>query len=267
MDVGTAKASLAERTRIRHHLIDVIGLRQSFDAAQFVQLANAALTDIYARGRIPVFCGGTGLYFQAFLRGLGDAPPANPRLRRELENAPLRDLLDELELKDPVTFQRIDRRNRRRVVRAVEVIRLTGRTFSEQRAGWDQPSDGLSSLSPAFFVLERTKEDLRRRIDERVDRMFAQGLVDETKALLQEGLRENQTASQALGYRQVMDFLNGALSLEDTIHFVKQRTRQYAKRQGAWFRRYATAQWISSPESEGHVQLVERLEVIYAQRV
>src|SRR6185312_2112571 len=136
LDIGTAKPSAAERTRVPHHLIDVVDLTEAFDAAQFVRRAVAAVAEIQSRGRVPIFCGGTGLYFKAFLEGLGDTPPADEKLRAELESAPLSELLAELAEKDPPTYEKIDRQNPRRVIRAIEVIRLTGKPFSAQRAAW-----------------------------------------------------------------------------------------------------------------------------------
>src|SRR6185437_15954378 len=130
LDIGTAKPSAEERARARHHLIDVVELTESFDAAKFVQLANAAVSEIQARGHVPIFCGGTGLYFKAFLVGLGEAPAADEKLRAELEAIPLPELLAELAERDPVTYEKIDRNNPRRVIRAIEVIRLTSKKFS-----------------------------------------------------------------------------------------------------------------------------------------
>src|SRR6266513_1973397 len=138
LDIGTAKPSAQERKRVPHHLIDVVELSEPFDAAQFSRLAHTAVADIQQRGRVPILCGGTGLYFKAFLEGLGGAPPAEPALRAELEATPLLELLDELERRDPDTFSRIDRANPRRVIRALEVVRLTGRPFSGQRAMWTE---------------------------------------------------------------------------------------------------------------------------------
>jgi tRNA dimethylallyltransferase len=136
LDIGTAKPTAAERARVPHHLIDVVDLTEPFDAAKFVALAQKAVTEIQSRGHVPILCGGTGLYFKAFLEGLGDAPPANPALRAELEATPLAELSRELEHCDPVAFQTIDQQNPRRVIRAIEVIRLTGKPFSQQRAEW-----------------------------------------------------------------------------------------------------------------------------------
>src|SRR5262249_32075777 len=156
------KPSAQERARVRHHLIDVVDLTAPFDAAQFVRLANAAVMKIQSRGRIPIFCGGTGLYFKAFLDGLGEAPSADVKLRAELESAPLADLLQELAERDPVTHEKIDHKNRRRVIRAVEVIRLTGKKFSEQRAEWKSKVQHPKSK---VVGLSREPTDLRARID------------------------------------------------------------------------------------------------------
>ena len=136
LDIGTAKPSPADRARVPHHLIDICDLTESFDAAQFARLAHRAVAEIQSRGRVPIFCGGTGLYFKAFLEGLGEAPPADATLRAELEAAPLKKLLAELRERDPTAYEKIDRQNPRRVIRAVEVIRLTGKPFSAQRAEW-----------------------------------------------------------------------------------------------------------------------------------
>lgn len=248
LDIGTAKPSASEREQVPHHLLDVVKLSESFDAAMFCRLARKAAEEIQARGRVPVFCGGTGLYFKAFLEGLGEAPPPDPQLRAELEASPLDDLLRELAAHDPQTFARIDRQNPRRVVRAVEVIRLTGRPFSEQRAGWSDAPQG--NHQAAFFVLTRSKPELDQRINLRVDEMFRRGLVEETRQLLKHGLAENPTAMQAIGYRQVVEHLRGERSLAETVEMVKARTRQYAKRQMTWFRSHTTATWLELAGSE-----------------
>ncbi len=246
LDVGTAKPSPEDRRRVPHHLIDVVELTQPFDAAQFVRLARAAVAEIQSRGRVPILCGGTGLYFKAFLEGLGDAPPADPKLRAELELTPLPDLLRELEQRDPVTFGKIDHQNQRRILRALEVIRLTGRPFSTQRAAWStSPGE-----SPAFFGLTRETADLQARINVRVEAMFRNGLVAETRELLKRGLADNRTAMQAIGYRQVVEHLRGERSLPDTIELIKVRTRQFAKRQMTWFRRQARLVWINLDSGE-----------------
>jgi tRNA dimethylallyltransferase len=266
LDVGTAKPSAEERRRVPHHLIDVADLNEPFDAAQFVRFARTAVADIQSRGRVPILCGGTGLYFKAFLEGLGEAPPADGRLRVELETTPLPELLRELEQRDPVTFGKIDRRNPRRVVRAVEVIRLSGQPFSAQQAAWTPMFSGSEKhpgRAPPFFGLIRETADLHARINARVDQMFRMGLVAETEELLKRGLAENRTAMQAIGYRQVVEHLRGERSLPETVELVKIRTRQFAKRQMTWFRRQLDVTWIALGPADHASAAAERVETAF----
>jgi tRNA dimethylallyltransferase len=255
LDIGTAKPSPAERRRAPHHLIDIVELDEPFDAARFLELARRAVSEIQGRGRRPILCGGTGLYFKAYLDGLGDSPPSSPALRAELEQTPLQEQLRELEQRDPATFEQIDRQNPRRVVRALEVIRLTGRPFSSQRAPWPEESPACTVLA-----LCRGAADLRTRIDARVDRMFELGLVQETHLLLARGLDRNRTAMQAIGYRQVVGHLRGARTLADTIAEVKTRTRQFAKRQMTWLRHQLPVRWMDVAPEESAESVADRIE-------
>ena len=242
LDLGTAKPPPADRARVPHHLVDVVDVNEPFDAAKFVERARRAVAEIQSRGRVPILCGGTGLYFKAFLEGLGDAPPADAKLRAELEATPLADLLRELAERDPITYETIDHQNPRRVIRAIEVIRLTGQPFSKQRSDWKTKNSKLKTKNS--FGLTRSNTDLHARIEARVDDMFRRGLVAETEQLLERGLAQNQTALQALGYRQVVEHLRGERSLAETIELVKIRTRQFAKRQMTWFRGQMDLEWI-----------------------
>jgi tRNA dimethylallyltransferase len=268
LDIGTAKPSPADHARVPHHLIDICDLTESFDAAQFARFARRTVAEIQSRGHVPVLCGGTGLYFKAFLEGLGHAPSADAKLRAELEAAPLEKLLAELRERDLATFEKIDKKNPRRVIRAMEVIRLTGKPFSKQRAEWNvlpaSSPEGLKLEVPArcrnhVFCLIRQPADLHARINVRVDAMFACGLVDETRALLKRGLEQNKTAMQAIGYRQVVEHLRGERSLPETIELVKIRTRQFAKRQLTWFRAQKNLEWIELKPDESVELVVERL--------
>jgi len=244
MDIGTAKPSQEQRAQVRHHLIDVVEMHESFNAALFVELATRALAEINNRGAVPIFCGGTGLYFKALIEGLSGAPPGNKELRDQLERISDDELLSELAQTDPVMFQRIDQRNRRRVIRAVEVIRVTGKPYSMQRADWQHKTD-KNSDGPRLIGLIRPSGELNRRIESRVESMFRSGLVEETQALVARGLLENPTAMQALGYRQVVESFKNKRSLPQTIELVKIRTRQFAKRQMTWFKTQAVVDWIS----------------------
>jgi tRNA dimethylallyltransferase len=257
LDLGTAKPSPAERARVPHHLIDICDLTESFDAAQFIRCAQNAVEEIQARGRVPVFCGGTGLYFKAFLSGLGEAPSANPGLRAGLEAASFESLLRELRERDPAAYEKIDRQNPRRVIRAVEVIRLTGKNFSEQRSEWKARCAVPTKIN--FYCFTRSPVDLHLRVNARVDAMFARGLVEETRELLQRGLEQNPTAMQAIGYRQVVEHLRGERSLAETIIGVKIRTRQFAKRQLTWFRRQLDPEWIELKPDESLEKCAQKI--------
>ena len=248
LDLGTAKPTIEERARIPHHNIDILELTESFDAAKFVARTKTIIKKI----KQPIFCGGTGMYFSAWLEGLGESPQANATLRGELEKQDLETLVAELLKLDPATHATIDRKNRRRVVRAVEVIRLTGKPFSEQRAKW------VSQAPQNFFVLERDNEDLRQRIDTRVDAMIDAGLVTETCSL-RSVLENNPVAQQALGYRQVIGHLNDEQGLPETVALVKSRTWQFARRQMTWFRKLHGAHTLTVPANEPAVETARRL--------
>jgi tRNA dimethylallyltransferase len=264
LDIGTAKPDPDPQRRVRHHLLDVVDLDGSFDAAQFVQLAGEAVREIVGRDHTPIFCGGTGLYFKAWLEGLGDAPPTDSELRKQLQATPLPDLLRELAERDPETFARIDPHNPRRVIRAVAVLRLTGKPFSAQRTVWAGHAEG-QPVANAFTLL-RGREELARRIDERVERMFARGLVGETAELLKKGLATNPTAMQAIGYRQVVEHLQGLRSLDETIGLVKIRTRQFAKRQLTWYQRQLPFASVSLEPGENPEQVATAISERLASR-
>lgn len=264
LDIGTAKPGPEERRRVPHHLIDVVDPCATFDAARFVDLSRKAFDDIRGRRSLPILCGGTGLYFKALLDGLGESPPSDPRLRAELEREPLSSLLQELKQADPKTHETIDRANPRRIVRAVEVIRLTQRPFSDQRASWRLPaSPGVSGSGACLFYLSRQPDDLRRRIDDRVDRMFRNGLVEETRRLLSRGLERNRTAMQAIGYRQVVEHLRGERSLAKTVSLIKRKTWHYARRQRTWFHNQLTVQSLPVESDESAERTAERILVAW----
>lgn len=246
LNIGTAKPSAEEQAEVPHHLIDVAQLSEAFDAAQFVRLAKSASESISSRGRIPIFCGGTGLYFRALMEGLGSSPPSDELLRDELSLLSFESLVAELKIKDPKAAKQIDLKNPRRVLRAVEVIRLTGRPYSEQRIGWDK----LKRAPENLYCINREVDVLNQRIHKRVDEMFSLGLIEETQILIKQGLRDNRNACQALGYRQVLDLLDGELSLESVVDKVKIKTRQFAKRQRSWFRNQMQCDLLDWPEDE-----------------
>ena len=255
LNIGTAKPSAQEQNEIQHHLIDVVQLSEAFDAAQFVSLAQQALKLIWKRGRVPIFCGGTGLYFRALIEGLGESPPGDESLRDELAQMPIESLVTELRIKDPEAAKQVDLKNSRRLLRAIEVIRLTGRPYSEQRIGWNNVDKAPQNL----FCISREVDVLNQRIHKRVDEMFNQGLVEETQTLIKKGLRNNRNACQALGYRQVLDLLDGKLDLENVVQQVKTKTRQFAKRQRSWFRNQMKCKFLEWPDEENVNSFSEQL--------
>ena len=248
MDIGTAKPTAAQRAQIPHHLIDCTTISEGFDAARFVREAENKQKNI----KQPILCGGTGLYFQAWLEGLGEAPAGDPNVRKELEEMSTQALLKEIEEKDPSTYKSIDQDNPRRVVRAVEVIRITGKPFSEQKTKW-------TNRAPRnFFLLERTSQDLRRRIEARVESMFVRGLVEETCSLRSE-LEASPIAQLALGYRQVISHLKGEQGLPETVNLVKSRTWQFARRQKTWFKKLKRAKVVQVSRNEAPEETARRI--------
>ncbi|MDC0316595.1 tRNA (adenosine(37)-N6)-dimethylallyltransferase MiaA [Verrucomicrobia bacterium] len=255
LNIGTAKPSAQEQNEIQHHLIDVAQLSEAFDVAQFVSLAQQALKLIWKRGRVPIFCGGTGLYFRALIEGLGESPPGDESLRDELAQMPIESLVTELRMKDPEAAKQVDLKNSRRLLRAIEVIRLTGRPYSEQRIGWNNVDKAPQNL----FCISRDVDVLNQRIHNRVDEMFNQGLVEETQTLIKKGLLNNRNACQALGYRQVLDLLDGKFDLENVVHQVKTKTRQFAKRQRSWFRNQMKCKFLEWSDEENVNSFSEQL--------
>lgn len=241
MDIGTAKLSPAEREGVPHHLLDVWDVRRTATAADYQALCREVVDDLLGRGVTPVLVGGSGLYLRAALDDLR-FPGTDPELRAELEAALAREgagpLHARLEALDPEAAARMQPTNARRVVRALEVVLLTG-----EMPGRLTSYDDASSHYPVhYFGVDR--DDLAERIAVRVDRMWAQGLVDEVRELEQHGLREGITASRALGYAQVLALLDGRLGEQQAREATVAATRRFARRQRAWFRRDPRIEWL-----------------------
>lgn len=234
MDIGTAKPSAGQRARIPHHLIDVVDPDEALSLAQYQAAAHAAIDDIFGRGRQPLLVGGTGLYVKAVTERLRiPAVPPNPELRAELEARAAQEgklaLHDELRRVDPAAAARIDPRNLRRTIRALEVYRLSGQRFSE-----------LGTVRPPPYPivtigLTMPRPDLYRRVDARVDEMIAAGLIEETRQLARR-YDWSLPAMSGLGYRQIGRFLRGECSREDAVASIKRDTRSFVRRQYNWFR-------------------------------
>ncbi len=240
MDIGTAKPDAFEQGRIKHHMIDVLDIKDSFSVVDYVRATELCISNIYSRGKLPFFCGGTGLYVDSIVNSTEFGEMENlPGYREELKV-----LSDEkgsehlhrmLEKVDPEAAEKIDHRNVKRVIRALEVYKATGMTISE----WQRRS---KLLPPKFDSLCMTIEYKDRnilydRINGRVDRMLEMGLLDEVKKLYEQGLFETATASQAIGYKEFLPYLEGTASLDECVERLKIESRRYAKRQMTWFRR------------------------------
>lgn len=245
LDVGTAKPTREERARVPHHLLDVVGPGEHWDAAMHAEAGRRAIDAILARRRSVLLCGGSGLYLRALGEGLCTAPPADPALRgallRVIDDGGAGKLRAELEAGDPEAALRIAPRDHARLVRAVEVLRLTGRPLSawqaEHRAS--EPPFDLDVL-----VLSPPPEDLERRIAARTAAMFAGGLLDETRAALDAGVSPASAALRSIGYREAQLVLAGRLGLDEAVAATTLATRRYAKRQRTWFRGLADARWL-----------------------
>jgi len=256
LNIGTAKPSPQQRARITHHLVDVAELNQEFDAAQFCSRAEKAEHEIRSRGKIPIFCGGTGLYFKTYIHGLDPTPIRQIERRLELETWDLARLVARLKNLDPRAALTIDLHNPRRVIRAVEIVESNKRPLDESRLFWGHAAPLRRGL---FYFLNRSREDLVPRIESRVEEMFKLGLVGETRSLIEQGLLQNRTACQAIGYRQVIEHLQGKLSLPAAIDLVKIKTRQYAKRQVTWFKTQIGIQQIDAMPGDSSKMILERM--------
>ena len=252
MDIGTAKPTPEERAAVPHHLFDICSPEQTYSCADFVRDATAAVEEISSRGKLPVFCGGTGLYLDRFLRGgNSDEAQSDENLRRDLE-AFVREhgvdaLHDRLRELDSESADAIHKNNVKRVIRAIEICMLSGRKKSEI----DRENSALTERYDytVIYPFYNDREILYGRINRRVDMMIEDGLVDETRRLLEGGVFErSQTASQAIGYKEIIPYIRGEASLLDCVELLKTATRKYAKRQMTWFNSKSYAQKIDMDE-------------------
>jgi tRNA dimethylallyltransferase len=245
MDIGTAKPPLKLRQSIPHHLIDIVGPEMNFSAADFRREATRAIADITGRGKTVFIVGGTGLYIRALLQGLVDSPSGAGELRQELEETAKREgneaLLRELALIDPITAGRLYPNDLVRIIRALEVYRLTGRPISQERSAHGFSGDYYRPLKIGLTVERR---ELYARIDQRVERMIAEGLVDEVKSLLDQGFSPSLKALRSIGYSQISAYLAGEYGLDEAVRLIKRDTRRYAKRQLTWFNNDKEIKWV-----------------------
>jgi tRNA dimethylallyltransferase len=268
MDIGTAKPALEERRAVPHHLIDILDPSEEFSVAQYLDAATAAATDITTRDKKVLFVGGTALYLKALLRGLFSGPAADWKLRRELEEVARVDgpdaLHSRLKAVDPQAAEKLHPNDIRRIIRALEVHHTTGQPISSLQQQFNQARPASECR---VFVLDWPRDQLDERIRRRVDEMFAVGLVDEVRRLIAAApdgspRQLSRTAQQAVGYKEVLDLLNGERDLPATVDLVKLRTRQFAKRQLTWFRSLSECGWIALQEPVVTQQLARQIMTV-----
>jgi tRNA dimethylallyltransferase len=252
-DLGTDKPSPEERKLVPHHLIDFLDPTEQFSAADFAFQALAIAEEIIGRGHLPIVVGGTGLYHRALTAGLFKGPGRDQALRQKLKTEArvfgLEKLYQKLQEVDPEYARKITPKDSIRIIRALEVYYKTGRPISEHFRLTESPLQARGFI-PGQIGLKLERKELYRRIEERVDRMFEKGLVAEVRKLLEMGLPEEATPFKGLGYRQVLRYLKGEISLEEAIRLTKLETRHYAKRQMTWFRKTPGLTWFQPTEKD-----------------
>ncbi|RKQ63545.1 tRNA dimethylallyltransferase [Thermovibrio guaymasensis] len=241
LDVGTDKVSKEIRKEIPHYLIDVVEPTEKFSVADFVREADRAIEKIRRKGKYPIVVGGTGFYIKSLLFGLPQTPPSDERLREELKKLSDEELFSEVKKISPEYAEKVGSKDRKRLIRALEVYNLTGKPITEFKPWGDKPRYRFLG-----YFLYRNRPDLYRRIEDRVESQVRRGLVDEAKWLL--SLGEDLTALQALGYKEMAGYIEGKMSLEEAKRLLKRRTKEFAKRQFTWFRKEKGFKWVNLSE-------------------
>jgi len=242
MDIGTAKPSLAEQYEVRHHLLNWVRPDETFSVARFVAVAQQVIADCHQRQTPLIACGGTPLYFKSLFFGIFEGPGADLAVRERLANLPGSELHERLKSVDPAAAERIHASDQRRLVRALEVFELTGRPISSFQTDWESAAP---SRYPTLWIgLRWETEQLNRRLNARARDMIAAGWVDEVRELDRKFPVWSQTASGATGYQELLNHLRGAQSLDDAIEQIKIATRQLARRQMKWFKRFPDVHWL-----------------------
>ncbi len=258
MDIGTAKPSPEERARVTHHLIDVADPDEDYNVARFIKEAGQAIAVIRKQGDIPILAGGTGLYFKGLLEGLFDIDPVDQEirenLRKQLEGEGRQSLYDELCRCDPDSAARIHPNDTQRLIRALEIFRSTGMTWSKHLAS-QKTEPVLTNVLK--LGLTRDRERLYERIDMRVKQMVDSGFVHEVKDLLKMGYHGDLNSMQSIGYRHMVNFLKGVWSWEESLEFLARDTRRYAKRQYTWFRRDTEIAWFDPGQKDEIYSLID----------
>jgi tRNA dimethylallyltransferase len=266
MEIGTAKPGPAQRALVPQYLLDVVDPDEPFDAGHYLQLVQPVIEALHGRGKLPLVVGGTGLYMKVLTRGICPVPPSDPTVKRqllqELESFGPARLHKDLLKVDPESARRIHSNDRQRIVRALEVFRVTGKPLSHWQAGHGFREPLYRALKLFLF---RPREELYRRIDARVETMMAEGFLDEVRGLLAQGYGPRLKPMQSLGYRQLVRHLQGECSLPEAVNEIQRDTRRYAKRQITWFRADPEFVWCSPADDQRMLDLVrETISRTYA---
>jgi len=246
MDIGTAKPDKSILNTIKHHMIDIIDPAENFDVIQYSKLATNIILDIFKRGKIPILAGGSGLYIFSIINPLFSGPAKNSEYRETLEEEAKihgkKYLYDRLSKIDPDSASKIEPNDLRRIIRALEVYKSTGKTISYLQK---KSSNSSAIFNYQIIGFKRNRETLYRRINLRIDKMIKDGFIEEVKMLRDKDYKENLNSMQGLGYKQINKYLNGAYSKEEAIDLIKIETRHYAKRQMTWFKnKIENIEWI-----------------------
>ena len=259
MDIGTGKPSPDVRDEVPHHGIDIVEPSESFSVARYVDFADKAIAEISNSGDVVLAVGGTALYIKSLAEGLFEGPGADAEIRAELkrriDTEGLAALHEELARIDPESAGRIHPNDERRIVRAMEIFALTGEPISNLQKQWDNPSQRYDCV---FIGLRRSRDDTNRRINARVKRMVDEGLRDEVAALIAEPAGLSKQAGAALGYAEMIEHLNGKCTLDEAVEQIKINTRQFAKHQRTWFRRFKDVHWIDVAEEDSVENITEK---------
>ena len=263
MDIGSAKITPEEMEGVPHHLLDILEPEEEFSAAAFKELADQAIQDIYKRGKIPIIAGGTGFYIQTVLYDIRfNENETDPEYRAKLEKEAAKGeegilgLYNRLREIDPLSAERIHQNNIKRVIRALEYYHLTGQPISLHN---DEQARQTSPYNFAYFVLTDDRAAIYERIDRRVDKMIKAGLEAEVKKLKDRGCTRDMVSMQGLGYKEMLDYLNGECTLEQAVYLIKRDSRHFAKRQLTWFRRERDVRWLDHQEFNNEEDILEEV--------
>ncbi len=259
MDIGTDKPGKEERKEVPHHLIDLFSPEEIVNAGRFAELVDKTMRDIWGRGKKAFLVGGSGLYIRAGLKGIFEGPgrdeAVREKLEQEVEKFGSQGLYERLMEVDPKCAKEIHPNDKRRIIRGLEVYTVTGKKISE----WQKETPACDFIT-IMVCLYQNMEDLYQKIEARVDEMVAKGLVDEVKGLVEKGLGESSVLKDTIGYKEILGYIKGEMSLEETVILLKKNSRRLAKGQMTWFRGEKGVKWVKLRKEEGEEEILAKIE-------